>query len=76
MGLESQPRKVREARIEGDREALSAMGRAGARVAAMKRAQEAEEKEVLSEIKNEEAQAAAEQAAAERRDDLIPEEDK
>ena len=69
------PEKVRKARVRGDNEALSRLGRAGGKATAEKRAKERSERETVDEVNAAEAEASAAEAAAERHDELLPEDD-
>src|SRR5579872_4922252 len=84
--MRNKPPQVRRAALAGDSEALSALGRAGARKAHEKRARGKELNEVTAEHRRDQLEAAAavyptilrsdpERAAFERRDDLLPEEE-
>ena len=70
------PERVTRARVTGNVEALSAMGKKGAEVTKMKKDREQEISQVLEERQQEIAEAGAAQMAEERRDDLIPEDDR
>ena len=70
------PERVTRARVAGDVEALSAMGRKGAEVKKMRQDHEKEVSQIHEEHKREIAEAGAAQMAEERRDDLIPEDDR